>query len=49
MSPTNTCSRTSDENALRAKVDEAMSVYDEYIKNKDGEGQTGDAKDESKA
>ncbi|PSN60907.1 polyadenylate binding protein [Corynespora cassiicola Philippines] len=27
---------TSDESALRAKVDEAMSVYDEYIKNKEG-------------
>jgi polyadenylate-binding protein len=28
---------TSDESALRAKVDEAMSVYDEYVKNKEGE------------
>ena len=29
---------TSDEAALKAKVDEAMNVYDEYVKNKeDGE------------
>ncbi|KAH7135964.1 hypothetical protein B0J11DRAFT_175394 [Dendryphion nanum] len=41
---------TSDEGALRAKVDEAMSVYDEYIKNKDGEEPSGAAaKEESKA
>jgi len=27
-------SSLSDENALRAKVQEALSVYDEYLKNK---------------
>ncbi|KAF2749536.1 polyadenylate binding protein [Sporormia fimetaria CBS 119925] len=31
---------TQDEDALRAKVDEAMTVYDEYVKNKDGEPST---------
>ncbi|KAF2830639.1 polyadenylate binding protein [Ophiobolus disseminans] len=39
---------TSDESALRAKVDEAMSVYDEYVKNKDGEGEKEAPKEESK-
>jgi polyadenylate-binding protein len=29
-----TINRLSDENALRAKVQEALSVYDEYLKNK---------------
>ncbi|KAI9811234.1 MAG: Protein phosphatase PP2A regulatory subunit B [Pycnora praestabilis] len=29
-----------DENALRAKVDEALTVYDEYVKNKGGESTT---------
>lgn len=28
--------RTTDDDALRAKVDEAMNVYDEYIKNQPG-------------
>ena len=28
--------RTTDDDALRAKVDEAMNVYDEYIKNQGG-------------
>lgn len=28
-----------DDNALRAKVDEAMTVYDEYVKNKGGEAE----------
>ena len=38
-------SRLEDEEALRAKVDEALSVYDEYMKNKGAEGeQTGEAK-----
>ncbi|OJD11249.1 polyadenylate-binding protein, cytoplasmic and nuclear [Emergomyces pasteurianus Ep9510] len=32
-----------DEAALRAKVDEAINVYDEYMKNKGGEGETPDA------
>lgn len=27
---------TEDENSLRAKVDEAMTVYDEYVKNNKG-------------
>lgn len=36
--------RLEDEEALRAKVDEALSVYDEYMKNKGAEGeQTGEA------
>ncbi|KAF2130513.1 polyadenylate binding protein [Dothidotthia symphoricarpi CBS 119687] len=39
---------TSDESALRAKVDEAMSVYDEYVKNKDGEGEKEAPKEEPK-
>jgi polyadenylate-binding protein len=34
-----TLSSTADESALRAKVEEAMNVYDEYVKNKDGEGE----------
>ncbi|OAK96335.1 polyadenylate binding protein [Phaeosphaeriaceae sp. SRC1lsM3a] len=39
---------TSDESALRAKVEEAMSVYDEYVKNKEGEGEKEAPKEESK-
>ncbi|KAF1936148.1 polyadenylate binding protein [Clathrospora elynae] len=39
---------TSDESALRAKVDEAMSVYDEYVKNKEGEPEKDTSKDEPK-
>lgn len=39
---------TSDEGALRAKVDEAMNVYDEYVKNKEGEGEKDAPKEESK-
>lgn len=31
--------RIDDESALRAKVDEALTVYDEYVKNKGGEGE----------
>lgn len=34
----NVFSSLEDEEALRAKVDEALSVYDEYMKNK-GEGE----------
>ncbi|RDW94417.1 polyadenylate-binding protein [Coleophoma crateriformis] len=36
-----------DETALRAKVDEALTVYDEYVKNKggDGEGEAAEAKE----
>lgn len=37
---------TTDEAALRAKVEEAMSVYDEYIKNKESEDKDGGAKKE---
>lgn len=33
---------TSDDAALRAKVEEAMSVYDEYVKNKEGDETTKD-------
>lgn len=36
-------SRLDDDEALRGKVDEALSVYDEYMKNKD-EGETGESK-----
>jgi polyadenylate-binding protein len=32
-----TCDRIDDESALRAKVDEALHVYDEYMKNKPDE------------
>jgi polyadenylate-binding protein len=39
---------TADESALRAKVDEAMNVYDEYVKNKDGEGEKDAPKEEVK-
>jgi polyadenylate-binding protein len=39
---------TSDESALRAKVDEAMSVYDEYVKNKEGDGEKEAPKEEAK-
>ena len=39
---------TSDEAALRAKVDEAMNVYDEYVKNKEGEGEKDTPKEEGK-
>ncbi|KAJ4295292.1 Protein phosphatase PP2A regulatory subunit B [Kalmusia sp. IMI 367209] len=39
---------TSDESALRAKVDEAMNVYDEYVKNKEGEGEKDTPKEEGK-
>jgi polyadenylate-binding protein len=39
---------TSDEAALRAKVEEAMSVYDEYVKNKEGEPEEKAPKEEAK-
>lgn len=32
-----------DDSALRAKVDEALTVYDEYVKNNKGDGETGEA------
>ncbi|KAI7122049.1 hypothetical protein KC324_g18210 [Hortaea werneckii] len=32
---------TSDDEALRLKVEEAMTVYDEYVKNNQGPGQEG--------
>jgi polyadenylate-binding protein len=39
-----------DESALRAKVDEALTVYDEYVKTKGGEGEeAGEAKEGEKA
>ncbi|TAQ89605.1 hypothetical protein B7494_g2099 [Chlorociboria aeruginascens] len=40
-----------DDSALRAKVDEALTVYDEYVKNKggEGEGEGVDGKDEDKS
>jgi len=38
-----------DESALRAKVDEALTVYDEYVKTKGGDGEeTGEAKEGEK-
>ncbi|KAJ2906495.1 hypothetical protein MKZ38_001476 [Zalerion maritima] len=36
-----------DDNALRAKVDEALAVYDEYVKTQHGDGE-GDARNEEK-
>lgn len=36
---TNNDYRVDDESALRAKVDEALGVYDEYMKNKGGEAE----------
>ena len=42
--------RLDDEESLRAKVDEALSVYDEYMKNKGTEGETaGEAKPQEAA
>lgn len=39
-----------DDEALRAKVDEALSVYDEYMKNKGTEGeQAGESKPQEAA
>jgi polyadenylate-binding protein len=40
-----------DESALRNKVDEALTVYDEYVKNnkEGGEAEGGDAKEAEKA
>jgi polyadenylate-binding protein len=35
---TNSVFRTTDDDSLRAKVDEAMNVYDEYIKNQSSPG-----------
>ena len=41
-----TCSSIEDDSALRSKVDEALTVYDEYVKNnKDGEPATTETKD----
>ncbi|KAJ5084698.1 Protein phosphatase PP2A regulatory subunit B [Penicillium alfredii] len=37
-----------DDEALRAKVDEALSVYDEYMKNKGTEGEATDSKEAAK-
>ena len=37
-----------DETALKAKVDEALAVYDEYVKNQGGEGETDKAKKDEK-
>jgi len=34
-----------DDSALRAKVDEALTVYDEYVKNNKGDGETGESGD----
>ena len=35
-----------DDASLRAKVDEALTVYDEYVKNRgEGEGETGETKE----
>ncbi|KAF7597078.1 Protein phosphatase PP2A regulatory subunit B [Aspergillus hancockii] len=43
MDNTELLSLLEDEDALRAKVDEALSVYDEYMKNKGGDEATGEA------
>lgn len=45
-------SRVDDDGQLRAKVDEAMAVYDEYVKTSKasgGEGASGEEKAEEKA
>ena len=34
--------RIDDDTALRAKVEEALNVYDEYMKNKSSDGETVD-------
>lgn len=36
--------RLEDDESLRSKVDEALSVYDEYMKSKSAEGETGGEK-----
>lgn len=42
--------RLDDEEALRAKVDEALNVYDEYMKNKGTDGEpAGEAKPQEAA
>jgi polyadenylate-binding protein len=44
--------RIEDDSALRAKVDEALTVYDEYVKTKggdEGEGSKSEGKTEEKA
>ena len=45
-------SRIEDESALRSKVDEALTVYDEYVKTKGGDaeasGETASASEEAK-
>lgn len=33
--------RIEDDSALRAKVEEALTVYDEYVKNNKGDGEAG--------
>ncbi|KAF2178392.1 polyadenylate binding protein [Zopfia rhizophila CBS 207.26] len=49
MDNTELINLTTDDAALRAKVEEAMSVYDEYVKNKEGDGPKDDGpKDDSK-
>lgn len=40
--------RLDDEEALRGKVDEALNVYDEYMKNK-GDGEATEAKPQEAA
>ena len=37
-----------DDAALKAKVDEALAVYDEYVKNQGGEGEADKAKKDEK-
>lgn len=47
-----TLHRIEDESALRAKVDEALNVYDEYVKNNkgaDGEGKGAEAQEGEKS
>jgi polyadenylate-binding protein len=50
MNLTLTFNSIEDDTALRAKVDEALNVYDEYVKNKggEGEGEGGEAAKETK-
>ena len=46
---TNYFTSIEDESALRAKVDEALTVYDEYVKTKGPEGEAGESGDTKEA
>jgi polyadenylate-binding protein len=46
---TNTCHSIEDDAALKAKVDEALAVYDEYVKAQGAEGGEPKKEEETKA